>query len=86
MVKRALLRIIAFYKKNISPLTPPACRFVPTCSEYTAQAIERFGAVRGCVMGFFRILRCNPLCKGGYDPVGERFTIRRYKEGKKEEK
>lgn len=51
------------------------CIHEPSCSEYTYQAIDRFGLVRGSIMGFFRILRCNPLAKGGFDPVPEKFSI-----------
>ncbi len=68
-MKRAMLAAIRFYRRRISPSLPPACRFVPTCSEYALEAIERYGALRGGMMAFWRILRCNPLCKGGYDPV-----------------
>lgn len=68
---KALLRSIRFYQKNISPLKPGCCRFVPTCSEYAAIAVERYGAAAGSVMAMKRLLRCHPLCKGGYDPVPE---------------
>ncbi|MEF9896353.1 MAG: membrane protein insertion efficiency factor YidD [Clostridia bacterium] len=68
-MKRIMLAIIRFYKRQISPSLPPACRFMPTCSEYAMEAIERYGALKGGWMAFLRILRCNPLCKGGYDPV-----------------
>jgi hypothetical protein len=70
-MKRFLLKAIRFYRRRISPNTPPSCRFYPTCSEYAQTAIERFGAVRGGSMALRRILRCNPLCRGGYDPVPE---------------
>ncbi len=70
-MKRLLLFLIRFYKWNISPHTKPACRFIPTCSEYAQTAIERFGAVRGGGMALRRILRCHPFAKGGYDPVPE---------------
>jgi len=68
-MKRALLAIIRFYKRAISPYLPPSCRFTPTCSEYAAEAIQKHGALKGGGLAIWRILRCNPLCKGGYDPV-----------------
>ena len=68
-MKRLLLRAIRFYQKNISPLSPPRCRFIPTCSQYALEAVEKYGAVKGGFLALKRILRCNPLCKGGYDPV-----------------
>lgn len=68
-MKFLMMSLIRFYMKFISPLKKPCCRFVPTCSEYALEAIERFGAFRGGFMAFCRILRCNPFCKGGYDPV-----------------
>ncbi|HEV2911986.1 MAG TPA: membrane protein insertion efficiency factor YidD [Pyrinomonadaceae bacterium] len=64
-----LITLLKFYKAAISPLLPPSCRFVPTCSEYARQAIERHGAWRGTWMGARRILRCHPFHPGGYDPV-----------------
>ena len=76
-MKRIFIFIIKCYHKYISPLLPSACRFYPTCSVYTAQAIERFGVIRGIALGFWRILRCNPFCRGGYDPVPEKFTFKR---------
>ena len=71
-MKFVFLKLIRFYMKVISPLKKPCCRFVPTCSEYAFISIERFGALKGTFMGICRILRCNPFCKGGYDPVPER--------------
>lgn len=68
-MKTLMMSLIRFYMKFISPLKKPCCRFVPTCSEYALEAIERFGVFRGGFMAFCRILRCNPFCKGGYDPV-----------------
>lgn len=68
-MKRALLWLIAFYQKQCSPLSPGCCRFVPTCSEYAAEAIATWGAFRGLGLALWRVVRCNPFCKGGYDPV-----------------
>lgn len=70
-MKRLLLALIRFYRREISPRKRPCCRFVPTCSEYAMTAIQRFGAVRGGGMAIRRVLRCHPLSKGGYDPVPE---------------
>ena len=67
--RRVALGVIRFYQHALSPMMPPSCRFVPTCSHYTYGAIERFGLWRGGWMGFKRVCRCNPLCKGGFDPV-----------------
>ena len=64
-----LMSVIMFYKKNISKALPQACRFTPTCSEYMYEAIRKYGAGKGMFLGIKRILRCNPFCKGGYDPV-----------------
>ena len=57
------------YKRWLSPALPAACRYVPTCSEYAAEAVARHGAVRGGLMAMWRLLRCHPLARGGYDPV-----------------
>ena len=69
MLARALIATIRFYQKGISPLTPPACRFVPSCSQYGAEAIERYGAARGGWLLLRRLARCQPFCRGGWDPV-----------------
>jgi putative membrane protein insertion efficiency factor len=68
-VKRLLLALIDFYRREISPSVPPTCRFTPTCSAYAKEAIERHGASRGCLLAVWRVLRCNPFGRGGYDPV-----------------
>jgi hypothetical protein len=67
--QRTALGLIKLYKGAVSPYLPGACRYTPTCSEYAAAAIRRFGAARGGVMALKRILRCNPFHEGGYDPV-----------------
>ncbi|HLF00786.1 MAG TPA: membrane protein insertion efficiency factor YidD [Anaerolineales bacterium] len=68
-MKKIALTLIHFYKRFVSPLLPPACIYTPTCSQYTYEAIERYGVLRGSLMGVWRILRCHPLARGGYDPV-----------------
>jgi putative membrane protein insertion efficiency factor len=70
--KRVVLGMLRGYKWAISPMFPPACRFVPTCSEYAMEAVERFGALRGGCMAVGRVLRCHPLAPGGHDPVVRR--------------
>ncbi len=74
-MKQIALGLLRFYKKFISPMLPPSCRFTPTCSQYTYVAIERFGVIRGSWMGLRRIIRCNPFNPGGYDPVPEEFLF-----------
>jgi putative membrane protein insertion efficiency factor len=68
-VRKALTGVIRFYQLTISPLFPPACRFHPTCSEYTRQAILRHGALKGIGLGLRRLSKCHPFHQGGYDPV-----------------
>ena len=68
-MKPVALATIRFYKRYISPLLASSCRFHPTCSEYTYQAIDKYGVTKGSWMGFKRILRCQPWSKGGFDPV-----------------
>lgn len=67
-MRRICIALIRMYQKT-SRFRPPTCRFTPTCSEYARQAIEKHGVIRGVVMGSWRILRCNPFNRGGYDPV-----------------
>lgn len=74
-MKKILLWLISFYQKNISKLKKPCCRYYPTCSEYSKRAIEKFGATKGLYLTVKRILRCNPLFKGGIDPVPEEFSF-----------
>ncbi len=69
MIKKLCIKMIEFYQKKISPGLGHRCKYYPTCSEYTKQAIEKYGVVRGILKGIFRILRCNPFSKGGYDPL-----------------
>ena len=68
-VKALLIGLIRFYQRHISSHTLPSCRFMPTCSAYAIEAIQRFGALRGGALAAWRLLRCNPLGKPGYDPV-----------------
>ncbi len=71
-MKRVLLFGISFYRSAISPCKGgPCCRYTPTCSQYAKTAIERYGAVKGSRMAAWRLMRCNPFSKGGYDPVPE---------------
>ena len=63
------LALLRFYKRNISPTLPPACRYEPTCSMYAQAAIEKYGVIRGVPMAAWRLVRCNPWSHGGYDPV-----------------
>lgn len=69
---KILILLIKFYQKNISPAKIPCCRFTPTCSAYAIEAIEKRGFIVGTALAVKRILRCNPLFKGGYDPVPEK--------------
>jgi putative membrane protein insertion efficiency factor len=75
-VKRVLLAAVAAYRRWVSPLLPRRCRYEPSCSAYAAQAIRRHGAARGTLLAAYRLLRCNPLSHGGFDPVPSRFTFR----------
>jgi len=68
---RLLVRLVRLYQVTLSPLIGGQCRYTPTCSEYFIEAVLRRGAVRGSLMGLWRIIRCNPFSRGGFDPVGE---------------
>jgi uncharacterized protein len=69
VAKLVTLQLLRAYKWAISPLFPPACRYVPTCSEYAMEAVNRYGVLRGGAKAILRLLRCHPVAKGGYDPV-----------------
>jgi putative membrane protein insertion efficiency factor len=71
-MKKILIIFIKIYQKAISPLTPPSCRFYPTCSHYGLEAIEKHGALRGSWLAIRRILKCHPFHEGGFDPVPEK--------------
>lgn len=71
-MKKICIYLIEWYQKNISKFLETRnirCKFCPTCSEYTKQAIEKYGVLKGCILGLARILKCNPFSKGGYDPL-----------------
>ena len=68
-MKAILIALIRFYRGYLSPLKPPSCRFSPTCSHYALESIETHGALRGLLYAAWRILRCNPFVRGGFDPV-----------------
>ncbi|NLN97259.1 MAG: membrane protein insertion efficiency factor YidD [Eubacteriaceae bacterium] len=69
MIKTIVLSMIRGYQRGLSPLLPKSCRFVPTCSEYALQAVNKYGVVKGLTLSFFRIIKCHPFHPGGYDPV-----------------
>jgi putative membrane protein insertion efficiency factor len=71
-MKKVLIGLVRWYQRRLSPLTPPSCRFTPTCSAYAIEAIERFGALKGTWLAIKRILRCHPWGGHGYDPVPEK--------------
>ncbi|MDR2550612.1 MAG: membrane protein insertion efficiency factor YidD [Desulfobulbus sp.] len=66
---RCLIALFRGYQYLVSPLFPPTCRFVPTCSQYAIEAVAKYGAVRGTLLALWRIARCHPFSRGGYDPV-----------------
>lgn len=69
MIGKKFILLVRGYQRFLSPLFPPSCRFTPSCSQYTIEAIARYGFFRGVLMGCWRVLRCNPFSKGGADPV-----------------
>ena len=68
-MKQLLISGVRFYRRNLSPLFPPCCNYVPTCSQYALEALEKYGAAKGSLLAAKRVLRCHPFHKGGYDPV-----------------
>lgn len=76
-MQKTFILIIRFYQKIISPLTPPSCRFYPTCSSYGLEAIKRYGAIKGGYLTIKRILKCHPFHPGGIDPVPEEWQSKK---------
>ena len=74
-MKYLFVGILKIYKRFISPLLPDACRFRPTCSEYAMEAFLRHGVIKGMLLTGWRLLRCTPFCRGGYDPVPDTFRF-----------
>lgn len=68
-MRQLMIRMIRYYQKHVSPARPARCRFIPTCSQYAIEAIEKHGPIIGLAKAIWRILRCNPLGGSGYDPV-----------------
>lgn len=80
MMKKIMIKLISFYQMAVSPYKGRSyCIYIPSCSQYAKEAVERFGAFRGGFMALKRILRCNPLAKGGYDPVPFKGQIKKKK-------
>ena len=77
--KTWLIGLVRFYQKHLSPRKAPCCRFTPTCSAYAIEALEKHGAFFGFWLAVWRVLRCNPFCAGGYDPVPDTLFARRGK-------
>jgi putative membrane protein insertion efficiency factor len=68
-VRKLFIGLIQIYRRFLSPMLPPTCRYEPSCSLYTVQAIEKYGVLKGLFMGILRVLRCHPFARGGFDPV-----------------
>lgn len=68
-MRKVLIKLIRMYQKYLSPMKRTRCPYIPTCSQYGLEAIEKHGVIKGCLLACWRILRCNPFSKGGYDPV-----------------
>lgn len=88
-IKAAFAEVLIFpirlYQRFISPLFPPHCRFTPTCSAYAVTALKRYGAIRGTLLTVCRLVRCQPFCKAGYDPVPLSFSLRPFAGARQEE-
>ena len=69
MMARPAVWLIRIYKRFLSPMLPPSCRFSPSCSQYTLEALEKYGLLKGTALGIYRLLRCHPFARGGFDPV-----------------
>ena len=76
-MKSIFIGLIRVYQKYISPMKPPSCRFHPTCSSYGIEAVQQHGAFKGLIMTIIRILKCQPLHPGGFDPVPEKWPSKR---------
>ncbi|MCK8623985.1 membrane protein insertion efficiency factor YidD [Apilactobacillus xinyiensis] len=83
-MKTILILLVNFYKKFISPLFPPTCKYYPSCSTYMIVALRKHGVLLGLIMGIARIIRCNPFIHGGYDPVPDKFSIYRNKRAREQ--
>jgi uncharacterized protein len=68
-LRRSIMGLIQLYRRYLSPMLPASCRYTPSCSLYTLQAIEKYGVMKGVFMGVLRVLRCHPFARGGFDPV-----------------
>ncbi len=68
-MRKLIIAAIRFYRRYLSPARPPCCRYIPTCSQYALEAVEKYGALKGSLLAAARLLRCHPFHKGGYDPV-----------------
>ncbi|MDM5334831.1 membrane protein insertion efficiency factor YidD [Ureibacillus composti] len=76
-MKYPFIWLIKFYRKFISPVTPPSCRFHPTCSQYGLEAFQKHGAIKGVILTTIRILKCQPFHPGGFDPVPEKWPLKK---------
>ena len=81
-MNKIIILLISFYQKYISPLKPATCRFYPTCSEYAAQALKKYGPLKGLWLSLRRMLRCHPFNPGGYDPLPDSSGVCAHKKNK----